>query len=290
MVKYNNMSFIFILLFSALIIACSSLIYKPKISLFEVERLAKAERQYKNLAKFYQLYPILNMLCRMIANASIVFLAVSATCGYGWFYGSLIALILIPFSKIIGKKLSGISNNIVSQNIRFLNKYFNWVAVLKPLVKSTKKLPIASKEELISYIKLSKLEEKDKLAAIDSLKNEDQTIEPAVTKWSNVEKLNVREKLTPGRLDELFKTNQTVFPVTKKDANEILGVVYLSDIQLIGQSEKELSNVMRNSFASLEISDNPREAYKKMAEAQSTTAIVYKGKNIYGLVNLSNLV
>lgn len=282
------MSIIFIILITILSTALSSVNFAPSLSDFEIKRLGKTNKKYQDVARFIHVYPTFYLLLKFIHICLIIILTSIAARSYGIITGSILAGALITLSELLGNKISPITTVLLADQSKFVNRYFSWTEFLRPLTVEPPKPRVASTDELSHLIEDSKLNIDLKQELAQTLLNSQQTAQDCMHPWTEVVKLKQRDRLTPKALDDLFKSKQGVFPVLKN--NEVAGLIYLSDVSIVAQSEKSISDYLRNDVLYVTADEPLKSVINKMAASELTIAIVKHDETIVGLVTLDSIV
>ncbi len=287
---YNlNMNIIGIILLTLLITIIASVDFKSELSEFEITRLGESSRKYKNVAKFIQIYPTFKLFTSFISTLSLILLAGLSARQFGLWSGLFIALALQTLGMLLGNKLTALTTSLIANHANFLNKYFNWTQVLAPLLSTEPKRVVGSETELIELIKNSKIKQEQKDELLHAIEHNKLNIGQVATKWQNIVKLSAKDKLTPKLIDELFKSDQKVFPVVR-DNDDVAGMVFIDDISVIDQNEKKIADYIRNDVAEIDYTAKIDQALSTMAKNDLTLLIVRRNKKLYGTVSLGDII
>lgn len=283
------MNIIGIILLTILITAIHSVDFKSELSSFEIARLGETSRKYKSVAKFIAIYPSFKFFIDLVSIVVVVLMAGLAAMSFGLWGGLFIALALQALGILLGNKLTALTTSLIANHADFLNKYFSWTVMLKPLLSTEPKRVVGSEAELIELIKDSKIKTEQKEELLHAIQQNSLTVGEVAEKWGKVIKLSAKDKLTPKLIDELFKSEQKVFPVMRGE-DEIAGMVFLDDISVVDQNEKKIADYIRSDVAEIEAGAKVRDALQLMAKNELTLLIVRKNKKLYGTVSLSDIV
>lgn len=282
------MAILFIILITIMVTALFSINFAPSLSDFEIKRLGKTNKRYQNVAQFIRVYPTFYLFCKFIRICLIIILTSLAARSYGLIIGAILAGVLITLADLLGTKLSPITTILLADQAKLINHYFAWTEFLRPLTIEPPKQRVASSDELHKIIEDSKLELTLKQNLLQTIDSTTKTAKDIMRPWDKVTKLKARDHLNPKTIDDLFKSNQQVFPVVNN--NNVVGLIYLSDISIVAQSEKSLSDYLRNDVLEVAPTDHLDTISHKMAAMALTIAIVKGTDGPIGLVSLDQIV
>ena len=284
------MNVFLIILLTILVTAIASLEFRPEHNKAAIKELGTSGKRAKAMAKFIDIYPGFELFANLISLLAMIWIACLCALTWGMWAGCFIALVVIALAQLLGARLVSLTDQFIIRWAGFLVQYFSWAGVFSSLVVSRQPEPIDDIDELIEALHRSHIDCPTQLLIERALHLRDLPIEQLVTKWSDVRKVNYKEKLTPKALDELFQSQQKVFPVIRNDENDVVGLLHFMDISTVGQTEKSLLNSMHRNFATCNHDATVPTVLQLMAENETTVAVVMKNKKVYGLVNLTDIL
>lgn len=284
------MNVFLIILLTILVTAIASLEFKPEHNKAAIKELGTSGKRAKAIARFINIYPGFELFANLISLLAMIWIACLCALTWGMWAGCFIALVVIALAQLLGARLVSLTDQFIIRWAGFLVQYFSWTGVFSSLVVSRQPEPIDDIDELIEALHHSHIDCPTQLLIERALHLRDLPIEQLVTKWSDVRKVNYKEKLTPKALDELFQSQQKVFPVIRNDENDVVGLLHFMDISTVGQTEKSLLNSMHRNFATCNHDATVPTVLQLMAENETTVAVVMKNKKVYGLVNLTDIL
>ncbi|MDO4271924.1 MAG: CBS domain-containing protein [Candidatus Saccharibacteria bacterium] len=284
------MNIILIIILTVLVTMITSVDFHPDHNKAEIKKLGTTGRKAKSIGKFIEIYSGFRLFIGLVSLMSIIWVACLASLEWGLLAGCFIALVVIALAQLLGARLVPLTDQFIINQSSFLVKYLGWTGVFNALVTDHKVDPIDDIPELLEVLHASNIDCPTQLAIEKTLELRTMPVSKLATKWSEVKKLNYKDKLTPVQIDDLFKSRQKIFPVIRNDEDDVVGLLHLADVQTIGQTEKKLLDSMHRNFASCEHNMTVPEALQLMAEAETTVAVVMKNQKVYGLVNLTDIM
>lgn len=279
--------FLIIFLF-ILVTAISSINFRPTRNKQTIKALSG--RKAKAAQELIAIYPGFHLFWSLISLLATIWITCLAALSWGLVAGCFIALVIIALAKLLGARLTRLADELLIKYAPYIVKYFSWTKILNSLVKTGADDPIEDTDELIEALHNSHIDCPTQLVIEKALRAREQSIETVATKWVNVNKIGYRDKLTPKRIDELFKSGQKIFPVIRNDENDVVGLLHFNDISTVDSKEKHLLSSMQRNFATCEAGVKIDEVLRQMADNETTVAVVTKGKKVLGLVTLSDIL
>lgn len=192
---------------------------------------AKANLDYA--AKLPLVESLRDILATLIGVAFVTSLIIHFGFIQGVFVGT-VALLLVPIGQRLGS-LNRLADKIAAAFRPYILKTVN---VMRPLLsllsrRYTTNVPsVYSHEELLETLKHSEgVLSSDELGRLKaSLVFDSKTVGSVMTPRSNVDSVDVSERLGPLVLDSLHKIGRSRFPVIDGDINHVVGVLYLRDL------------------------------------------------------------
>ncbi len=284
------MNVFLIILLTILVTAIASLEFKPEHNKAAIKELGTSGKRAKAMARFIDIYPGFELFANLISLLAMIWIACLCALTWGMWAGCFIALVVIALAQLLGARLVSLTDQFIIRWAGFLVQYFSWTGVFSSLVVSRQPEPIDDVDELIEALHRSHIDCPTQLLIERALHLRDLPIEQLVTKWADVRKVNYKEKLTPKALDELFQSQQKIFPVIRNNDNDVVGLLHFMDISTIGQTEKSLLSSMHRNFATCEYDTTVPAVLQLMADNETTVTVVMKNKKVYGLVNLTDIL
>lgn len=284
------MNVFLIIILTILVTAIASLEFKPEHNKATIKELGATGKRAKAMAKFIEIYPGFELFANLISLLAMIWIACLCALTWGMWAGCFIALVVIALAQLLGARLVSLTDQFIIRWAGFLVQYFGWTGVFSSLVVSRHADPVGDVDELINVLHASHIDCPTQLLVEKALHLRNLPIEKLVTKWSDVQKVNYKEKLTPKTIDELFQSQQKIFPVIRNNDNDVVGLLHFMDISTIGQTEKSLLSSMHRNFATCEYDTTVPAVLQLMADNETTVAVVMKNKKVYGLVNLTDIL
>lgn len=284
------MNVFLIIILTILVTAIASLEFKPEHNKAAIKELGATGKRAKAMAKFIEIYPGFELFANLISLLAMIWIACLCALTWGMWAGCFIALVVIALAQLLGARLVSLTDQFIIRWAGFLVQYFGWTGVFSSLVVSRHADPVGDVDELINVLHASHIDCPTQLLVEKALHLRNLPIEKLVTKWSDVQKVNYKEKLTPKTIDELFQSQQKIFPVIRNNDNDVVGLLHFMDISTIGQTEKSLLSSMHRNFATCEYDTTVPAVLQLMADNETTVAVVMKNKKVYGLVNLTDIL
>lgn len=284
------MNVFLIILLTILVTIIASFDFKPEHNKTAIKALGATGKKAKAVNKFIEFYPGFELFVNLISLLATIWIACLAALTWGMWAGCFIALVVIALAQLLGARLVALTDQFIIAQAEILVRYFSWTGVLNSLVISRQPEPINDVAELIDALHNSHIDCPTQLLIEKVLQLRDMPVEKLATKWSNIHKIGYKEKLTPKAIDELFQSQQKIFPVIRNDENDVVGLLHFTDISTVGQTEKNLLGSMHRNFATCEYDTTVPAVLQLMADNETTVAVVMKNKKVYGLVNLTDIL
>lgn len=284
------MNVFLIILLTILVTATASVNFHPEHNKTAIKQLGTSGRKAKAIAHLIDIYPGFHLFLNLLSLLSITWIACLAALTWGMLAGCFIALVVIALAQLLGARLTKLTDQIIIERASFIVQYFSWTGLLNSLVTERQTEPIEDTEELVKALHRSHIDCPTQLLIEKVLHLHNQAIGQLATRWDKVQKVSYKEKLTPLHIDELYKSGQKIFPVIRNDDNDVVGLLHLTDVSTVGQTEKKLLDSMHRNFASCEYGTTIPTALRLMADNETTVVVVMKGKKIYGIVNLTDIL
>lgn len=284
------MSIFLIIILAITITAIASIKFRPNHYKKEIREITSTGRKSKTITKFIEVYPGFELFANLVGLLFTILVACLAAMTWGVWAGCFIALVIVALAQLLGARLQSLTDQFIIKQAGLLYKYFAWTGILNSLVVQNTEAQIIDTDELIQKLKESSIDCKTQILVEKVIKSETTPATEVMTKWSDIVKINFRDKLTPKRIDELFQSKQKIFPVIRNDENDVVGLVHWNEISTIGQSEKNLITTMHRNFTDCDASTTVLDIMRAMAHEDTTVVIVRKNNKIIGLVNLVDLL
>lgn len=278
-----------IILLTILVTIIASLDFRVEHNKSNIKQLGTGKKA-RAIKKLIEFYPGCKLFFDLIGLFAMIWIACLSTIAWGLAAGCFIALVIVALARLLGARLVPLTDQLLLAWSPALAKYMSWTGWLNVLTVKKEADPIEDIPELVELLRASKIDCPTQLVIERSIELEKMPISELMTKWSNVRKLNYRDKLTPLQIDELFQSKQRVYPVCRNDENDVVGLLYLSDVQTIGQTEQKLLDSMDRNFISVSHDQLVPQVLTDMAAGDSTVAVVTKNSKVVGLVGLTDIV
>ena len=231
------------LITTVLLLVIISAIHPPhsRISLFELKRLAKeGDRNAKRELKKKKLLRDVISLLTAFSSVLLVIVALLSVTVFGWGLGATVAvLIALVYSRvacigIIRRIALKLYRPLENDFLKFVGKVPYLMVFLRSVPKNNSEntLKITSLQELQHMIEESDevLSPKEKDLITHSLSFGDKLARDIMTPREKISSISRHEMLGPLVLDELHKTGHDKLPVTGRDINHIVGVLYINNL------------------------------------------------------------
>lgn len=284
------MNVFLIIILTILVTAIASVEFRVDHNKSAIKSLGATGKKAKAVAKFIDIYPGFELFINLISLLAMIWIACLCAITWGIWAGCFIALVVIALAHLLGARLVALTDQFIIAQAGLLVKYFGWTGVLNSLVVKRSAEPVEDTDELIEILRSSRIDCPTQLAIEKIIQLRSLTVDKLATKWADIHKIGYREKLTPKTIDELFQSQQKIFPVIRNDENDVVGLLHFMDISTIGQTEKNLINSMHRNFVTCEHDTTITAVLQLMAENETTVAVVMKNKKVYGMVNLTDIL
>lgn len=284
------MNVFLIIILTILVTAIASVEFRIDHNKSAIKSLGATGKKAKAVAKFIDIYPGFELFINLISLLAMIWIACLCAITWGIWAGCFIALVVIALAHLLGARLVALTDQFIIAQAGLLVKYFGWTGILNSLVVKRSAEPVEDTDELIEILRNSHIDCPTQLAIEKIIQLRGLTVDKLATKWADIHKIGYREKLTPKAIDELFQSQQKIFPVIRNDENDVVGLLHFMDISTIGQTEKNLINSMHRNFVTCEHDTAITAALQLMAENETTVAVVMKNKKVYGMVNLTDIL
>lgn len=284
------MNVFLIIILTILVTAIASVEFRIDHNKSAIKSLEATGKKAKAVAKFIDIYPGFELFINLISLLAMIWIACLCAITWGIWAGCFIALVVIALAHLLGARLVALTDQFIIAQAGLLVKYFGWTGILNSLVVKRSAEPVEDTDELIEILRNSHIDCPTQLAIEKIIQLRGLTVDKLATKWADIHKIGYREKLTPKAIDELFQSQQKIFPVIRNDENDVVGLLHFMDISTIGQTEKNLINSMHRNFVTCEHDTAITAALQLMAENETTVAVVMKNKKVYGMVNLTDIL
>lgn len=284
------MNVFLIIILTILVTAIASVDFKPDHNKSAIKSLGTTGKKAKAISKFIEIYPGFHLLINLLSLLFTIWIACLAAITWGMWVGCFIALVVIALAKLLGARLVALTDQLIINQAGILVKYMGWTGVFNNLVTLREAEPVNDIDELISILHQSHIDCPTQLVIEKAIQLQSTTVDKLATKWANVQKVGFKDKLTPKHLDELFQSQQKIFPVIRNDENDVVGLLHFADISTIGQTEKSLLSSMHRNFATCDSTTTVPAALKLMAENETTVIVITHNKKVIGLVNLTDIL
>lgn len=287
------MNVFLIIILTALVTAIASVDFHPGRNKAAIKELGTTGRKAKAIHRFIEIYPGLHLFINLVSLLATIWIACLAALTWHMLAGCFIALVVIALAQLLGSRLTALTDQFILSHTEFIVRYINWTGVFNSLVPAPYVAnPIEDTDELVEVLHSSHIDCPTQILLEKTLHLQHLAIDKLVaTKWADTVKINFKDKLTPGRIEELFQSKQKIFPVIRNDENDVVGLLYFSDISTIGQTEKKLLDSMHRNFATCEASTTVTDALRLMANDETTVVVVVnKNHKVIGLVSLADII
>lgn len=284
------MNIFLIIILAITITIISSIKFHPDHHQKEIKEITTTGRKSKTILKFIDVYPGFELFANLVGLLFTILVACLSAMTWGVWAGCFIALVVVALAQLLGARLQTLTDQFILKQASFLYKYFSWTGVLNSLVVQGEASPIADTEELIQKLKQSEIDCRTQILIEKVIESETLPVVKVITKWSDIVKINFRDKLTPKRIDELFQSKQKIFPVIRNDENDVVGLIHWNEISTVGQSEKSLLATMNRNFTDCEADTTVLDVMRAMAHEDTTVVVVRKNNRIIGLATLIDLL
>lgn len=284
------MNVFLIIILTILVTAIASVEFRIDHNKSAIKSLGATGKKAKAVAKFIDIYPGFELFINLISLLAMIWIACLCAITWGIWAGCFIALVVIALAHLLGARLVALTDQFIIAQAGLLVKYFGWTGILNSLVVKRSAEPVEDTDELIEILRNSHIDCPTQLAIEKIIQLRGLTVDKLATKWADIHKIGYREKLTPKAIDELFQSQQKIFPVIRNDENDVVGLLHFMNISTIGQTEKNLINSMHRNFVTCEHDTAITAALQLMAENETTVAVVMKNKKVYGMVNLTDIL
>ena len=284
------MKVILITVLAILVTIIASLDFRPDHNKEALRQLGATGKKSKTIAKFLDFYPGLKLFANLISLLSTIWIACLSATAWGFWGGCLIALIVIALAELLGARLISVTDQLVIANVGFLVKYFSWTSIFNSLTVYRQADPVVDVPELLDVLHSSRIDCPTQLIIEKALTLKNLPIGQLAAKWETVQKISFEDQLTPRRLDELFTSQQKIFPVIRNDDNDVVGLLHFMDISTINQTPKQLLSSMHRNFATCDYNTPVPTALKLMSDYETTVIVIMRNKKVYGLVNLADVL
>ena len=203
------MNVFLIIILTILVTAIASLEFKPEHNKAAIKELGTTGKRAKAMAKFIEIYPGFELFANLISLLAMIWIACLCALTWGMWAGCFIALVVIALAQLLGARLVSLTDQFIIRWAGFLVQYFGWTGIFSSLVVSRHADPVGDVDELINVLHASRIDCPTQLLVEKALHLRNLPIEKLVTKWSDVQKVNYKEKLTPKTIDELFQLSAT---------------------------------------------------------------------------------
>lgn len=229
-----------IIIFVCLVVVASFHPVRPKYSLSELTRRAKASDAYIIELDRYELHAALVTLLRSIRAILVVFMVCCLIGAFGWFFGIVLSLILAVIYPAIartktatkgGRSLYGkIEPTLLDAAAKF-ERVFQSLREPGVAIHETPS-HLHSREDLSELIERSKdvVGENERALLVAALAFPEKTVESVMTPRSVIDFIKQGEFLGPLVLDELHALGHSRLPVIADDLDHVVGVLHLRDL------------------------------------------------------------
>lgn len=284
------MNIFLIIILAITITIISSIKFRPDHHKKEVRDVTTTGRKSKAILKFIDIYPGFELFANLVGLLFTILVACLSAMTWGVWAGCFISLVIVALAQLLGARMQSLTDEFIIKQAGFLYKYFSWTGILNSLVVKSADSQIIDTDELVQKLKESSIDCKTQILIEKVIKSETTPATDVMTKWSDIVKINFRDKLTPKRIDELFQSKQKIFPVIRNDENDVIGLIHWNEISTIGQSEKNLLATMHRNFTDCDASTTVLDIMRAMAHEDTTVVVVRKNNKIVGLANLVDLL
>lgn len=284
------MNVFLIIILAILVTAIASVDFRPEHNKSAIKSLGVTGKKAKAINKFIDIYPGLHLLINLLSLLFMIWIACLAALTWGMWAGCFIALVVTALAKLLGARLVPLTDQLIINQSPFIVQYLSWAGIFNNLVTQREAEPVNDIDELIDILHHSHIDCPTQLVIEKAIQLQQTTVDKLATKWSNVQKINFKDKLTPKHIDELYQSQQKIFPVVRNDENDVVGLLHFADVSTVGQTEKNLLSSMHRNFATCEYDTTIPTALKLMAENETTVVVVTRNKKVYGLVNLTDIL
>jgi len=226
------------------------------LSLFEVEhRAKKGDERVIQLAKRYRALADIITLRSIYDTLLVILIILSLTHAFHWLVGALVSLVLLLAANTASR-----SRLVQYHAQKLYEKYEKTIittaTTLRPGLKMVREVVddypsdpiIHSREELLHLIETSTdiLKHDEQYLLTHAMRFEDKTVSDIMTPRSVVKTVESNEVLGPIVLDRLHKAGHSRYPVTDKESERIVGILYLHD--LISQAGSHKKATVANTM------------------------------------------
>lgn len=249
--------FILLIIYSGLVFVAAINPTKVWLSDFQLKQAAKTENpeMLKNLEriKYYQDFVSWKNILLSLFLVLFVILAIHFL---GIFWGTILATVgAIEFLalsnlKLVRQTAEKVYLQIEPKLLQFAKQYAGYLKFLRgaALVQKNIDLQPDSRAEMVNIIKQSSgfinPAEKETLTRILSLP--DKKIKDVMTPRSVIDFVDQDELLGPLKINDLYKTGHSRFPVVNQNIDHVVGILYLKDlVALTDKKSKQAKYLMK---------------------------------------------
>lgn len=190
-------------------------------------------------------------LLYVLRSLLVVVMTILAALGFGWFFGSVIALLIaLEYGaaarlawprRFMAARYQTVEPKLFALASRY-PKVFSLIRIFTP---ETPETVLHSRDELVHLVESSGrlLDEDEKKLITNSLSFSDMLIRDIMTPRTVIEAVDKKELLGPLVLDDLHKKGHSRFPVIDGDIDHIVGVLHLRDVLAVDTATKRTAKV-----------------------------------------------
>lgn len=293
------------LITTVLLLVFVSAVHPPhsRVSLFELKRRAKEgdRSATRDLKRERLLRDVVSLLAAFSSILLVIVVLLSVTV-FGWVLGSAVAIFIaigyrvIAHLGIIRKTALKLYRPLENDFLKFVSRVPYLMAFLRSVPKNTSEntLKINSLQELQYLIQESDdvLSPKEKDLITHSLSFGDKLVRDVMTPREKINSISRHEMLGPLVLDELHKTGHDKLPVTGRDIDHVVGVLYINNLlSLDVRHSITVTKAMVPKVFHIDEAQPLSEALKMFLNNDTRLLIVLdKNQKTAGLVTLSDVI
>lgn len=243
------------IIYVILVILASFEVIKDEITKFELDRkIKKSDKNAQTIKLRSQFNSDILAWQNILVSLFLVLFVLFSVSFFGWLIGTVIAVFgAIEFSAIsrlkkIKKQSAKIYEKIEHRLLEFAEKYGKYLKFLRGTVEpmSFRDTEVKSREELEHVLnKLGKIVTTEEKKILNrAIKMSDKKVLDIMTPRSVVDYVESDEMLGPLKIDELYKTGHSRFPVIGKNVDDIIGILYLRDLVVLEDKKTKKANQM----------------------------------------------
>ena len=263
--------------------------YRPNISRFELERLAKTDRPSKTKLRFLGIYPGLKVFIYALVLVCIVSICAIALFAIG-IYGTLLAFGIIVLSLLVARAVHRITNDFMEAHLGWFVKYLGWTEVLGKIALSGDEPKVHSRHELKYLIETGDfMDSADKMLALGSLDFNDKKVSDVMIPREKLITISAKDTIGPKLLDDLHQSGHSAFPVLS--GGNIIGIFSINDALTLEKDDKIITDLMRPAPPIIHKNVSLESALTEMKNSHSChLSVVNDNDKVVGLLGMGDIL